>query len=214
MDEIWKPLILNEKKFDNYLVSNTGKVYNMKLKKELKHTYYRDFRVYHIQVDNKNYTVVLHRVVAELFVSKETGSKYVLFKDNNRENCNADNLYWSDYKVAKTDEERLQKIREKNKRNVVKRRQRIKERAVLYKGGACLICGYNRCVSALDFHHLNPNEKDFGISNMYTKNWESIKLELDKCVLLCANCHREIESNYLLLDLEQLEKSRILNIPQ
>lgn len=214
MEEIWKPLVLNNIVFENYLVSNKGKVYNKKLNKELKHTYFRDFKVYHISVNKKDYSIVLHRVVAELFVPKDTGSKYVLFKDNNKENCSADNLYWSDYKVSKNENERQEKIREKNKRNVIKRRQRIKNRAVEYKGNSCLICGYNRCIVALEFHHLNPNEKDFAIANMYTKNWEIIKSELDKCVLLCANCHREIESGFIFYDLEKLEKDRKNNIPR
>lgn len=214
MEEIWKPLILNNEVFDNYLVSNKGKIYNKKLNKELKYAYFRDFKVYHISVSSKNYSIVLHRIVAELFVPKITGSKYVLFKDGNRDNCSADNLYWSDYKIVKNEVEKLEKIREKNKRNVIKRRQRIKNRALDYKGNACLICGYNRCVAALEFHHLNPEEKDFGIAAMYTKNWENIRLELDKCVLLCSNCHREVESGFVSYDLFKLEAERKNNIPR
>ena len=71
-----------------------------------------------------------------------------------------------------------------------KRRRKIKLRAVEYKGGKCLKCGYNKCVSALDFHHLDPREKDFTISGN-TGKWENLKKELDKCVLLCKNCHAE-----------------------
>ena len=65
--------------------------------------------------------------------------------------------------------------------------------AVEYKGGKCESCGYNRNIAALEFHHLNPLEKDFNISNKgYTKSWENVKKEIDKCILVCANCHREI----------------------
>ena len=68
--------------------------------------------------------------------------------------------------------------------------------AVTYKGGKCEKCGYNKCIAALDFHHLNPLEKDFSIGNKgYTRSWENIKKEIDKCILVCANCHREIHSN-------------------
>jgi len=64
---------------------------------------------------------------------------------------------------------------------------------VLYKGGKCEICGYNKCLGALDFHHLNPNEKDFSISDSSKyHNLEEMKKEVDKCILVCANCHREI----------------------
>jgi hypothetical protein len=71
-----------------------------------------------------------------------------------------------------------------------KRRRTIKLKAVEYKGGNCQKCGYNKCVEALDFHHLNPREKDFTISGNAGK-WENIKNELDKCILLCKNCHAE-----------------------
>lgn len=64
-----------------------------------------------------------------------------------------------------------------------------KEYAVKYKGGGCSVCGYNKCISALEFHHSDPSQKDptwrIGWS------WERLKIEIDKCVLLCANCHRE-----------------------
>lgn len=79
---------------------------------------------------------------------------------------------------------------------VTERRRKLKEMAVTYKGGKCEKCGYNECIAALDFHHLNPLEKDFSIGNKgYTRSWENIKKEIDKCILVCANCHREIHSN-------------------
>ena len=63
---------------------------------------------------------------------------------------------------------------------------------VSYKGRKYEKCNYNKSISALEFHHLNPNQKEFTISHKrsYTFN-EDIKKELDKCTLLCANCHRE-----------------------
>lgn len=78
----------------------------------------------------------------------------------------------------------------KKRRN---KRQDIKEKAVELLGGQCSVCGYNRCISALDFHHLVSRQKDFSISRG-TLNFDKIKVELKKCVLVCANCHREIHS--------------------
>ena len=73
------------------------------------------------------------------------------------------------------------------------RRDKVKLMAIRYKGGKCEICGYDKCVGALEFHHKDPTTKDFGISSKgYTRSWELVKSELDKCVLVCANCHREI----------------------
>jgi hypothetical protein len=78
-------------------------------------------------------------------------------------------------------------------------RQRLqKTLAIQYKGGSCIICGYNKCNSALEFHHLDPKEKDFSLGEMKQKKFnDEIKKELDKCVLLCANCHREIHSKII-----------------
>lgn len=79
------------------------------------------------------------------------------------------------------------------KQAVAKRRKKIREMAIAYKGERCSICGYNKCLKALEFHHLDSKGKDFGISEKgYTRSWSQVKLELDKCILLCANCHREV----------------------
>lgn len=82
----------------------------------------------------------------------------------------------------------------KRKRNVnhfTNSRRRLKEKLVEYKGGKCEICGYNKCISALEFHHLDPLQKEFNINGDY-KSIERAKKEVDKCILVCANCHREI----------------------
>lgn len=68
----------------------------------------------------------------------------------------------------------------------------IKQWSLDYKGHKCEKCGYNKCDEALEFHHIEQSEKDFCISDRNIKlDWEEIKKELDKCILLCANCHRE-----------------------
>ena len=76
---------------------------------------------------------------------------------------------------------------------VKKRRAKLKELAVDHMGGSCQVCGYNKCITALEFHHLDPEHKEFGIAaNGNTNSLEKIKKELEKCILLCANCHREL----------------------
>ena len=83
---------------------------------------------------------------------------------------------------------------------VRERRKKVRVMAVAYKGGKCVRCGYDRCIEALEFHHTDPTEKDFGISNKgYTRSWKRIQEELDKCVMLCANCHREIHAQLAAL---------------
>ncbi|OGM92909.1 hypothetical protein A2333_01920 [Candidatus Wolfebacteria bacterium RIFOXYB2_FULL_49_7] len=76
---------------------------------------------------------------------------------------------------------------------VAKRRRKIKAMSIEYKGGKCQVCGYDKYPGALDLHHLG--DKLFGIgAKGYTRSWDKVKAELDKCVLVCANCHREIEA--------------------
>jgi len=74
--------------------------------------------------------------------------------------------------------------------SVAKRRRKLKLKAVEYLGGKCVRCGYDKYVGALDFHHLDPSKKEITISS-YSRGWKHIKAELDKCIILCANCHRE-----------------------
>ena len=76
---------------------------------------------------------------------------------------------------------------------VQRRRDNIKILAIEYKGSKCQICGYDKHIGALEFHHLEPSSKEFGIgAKGYTRSWDKVKNELDKCILLCANCHREL----------------------
>lgn len=72
--------------------------------------------------------------------------------------------------------------------------RKLKHTLVSYKGGKCESCGYNKCEGALQFHHKNPKEKDFTIANINFGgqfNLETLLREVDKCELLCANCHAE-----------------------
>lgn len=69
------------------------------------------------------------------------------------------------------------------------RRFRTKAAAIKLLGGKCQKCGWHGNQAALQFHHKNPDEKDFIIGNAANKNWEYIEEEVKKCILLCANCH-------------------------
>jgi hypothetical protein len=64
-----------------------------------------------------------------------------------------------------------------------------------YKGGACVLCGYSKCLRAMDFHHLDPSTKRFNIASSHNRSWEALRLELDKCMLICSNCHYELEAD-------------------
>lgn len=75
---------------------------------------------------------------------------------------------------------------------VKRRRRHLKMLAVARLGGRCQKCKYNRSMQALAFHHPDPCEKEFSISNYATRSWARIRVEVDKCVLLCANCHCEV----------------------
>jgi len=72
------------------------------------------------------------------------------------------------------------------------RRREIRQKAVEYLGGRCSECGYIKCIASLDFHHKNSLDKEFQLSDGNIRRWESIKKELDKCVLLCKCCHAEL----------------------
>ena len=72
-------------------------------------------------------------------------------------------------------------------------RRAMKKEAIKRMGGACIKCGYNKSIAALHFHHKNPSEKDFGLAqNGIVHPWESYWAEVQKCELLCANCHAEV----------------------
>lgn len=75
-----------------------------------------------------------------------------------------------------------------------------------HRGGKCIKCGYNKCLKALEFHHLDPTQKDFTISNDHFKLLEAVE-ESKKCILLCSNCHRELHDN--LWSIKELRKEEV-----
>jgi predicted HNH restriction endonuclease len=93
---------------------------------------------------------------------------------------------------------------------VAKRRRDLKLKAINLMGGACMLCGYSKHPGILDFHHIDPSTKLFGISSGgFSRSWASIEAEVQKCILVCANCHREIELGLVSLtdkDLQSVNK--------
>jgi hypothetical protein len=76
---------------------------------------------------------------------------------------------------------------------VTEARRNRKRKLVELAGGKCEICGYNKCVGALQFHHNNPKEKEFGIAaSGVTRSISEQMNEIKKCMLVCANCHAEL----------------------
>ena len=82
---------------------------------------------------------------------------------------------------------------------VSRRQQRVKRILVTEAGGQCVACGYDRCTATLHFHHVDPSAKSFAMSMASGKSLAAYREEAAKCVLLCANCHGEIEAGILEL---------------
>lgn len=83
---------------------------------------------------------------------------------------------------------------------VARRRRRVKRLLVDEAGGRCSVCGYDRCIAALEFHHLVPADKSFSLSHRgVTRSLAKARSEASKCALLCANCHAEVEAGLVTL---------------
>lgn len=90
-----------------------------------------------------------------------------------------------------------------NADGVLRRRRLVKQVLVAEFGGSCRLCGYGRSMQALQFHHLDPAQKEFNIAaNGHTVGIDRARREASKCVLLCANCHAEVEAGLIDLSLE------------
>ena len=96
----------------------------------------------------------------------------------------------------------VSEINPNNYKNQKLRGLKRKYEIILEKGGKCEMCGYNKNIAALEFHHINPEEKEFQIDIRHFSNTslDKLKEEINKCVLLCANCHREIHNPSLIMD--------------
>lgn len=108
--------------------------------------------------------------------------------------CRICNNQYNRIWMAKNKERRLKYSRRYVQNNLEKVRQRHQNRQRILnnlKINGCAICGYNKCPAALDFHHINPKDRKFSIKGTKLNNKDFIN-ELQKTVLLCSNCHREL----------------------
>lgn len=137
---------------------------------------------------NKHNTrnLIVVSVSDEFLLKKLNEPKFCLRCSQNKP---ADDFYKCRKKIDK-----LAYCKTCTKQETLERQRRFKQQCIDYKGGKCEICDYNRCIAALEFHHLNPESKDFLISGRYSLT-DKVKNELDKCQLCCAVCHREIHWN-------------------
>ena len=93
---------------------------------------------------------------------------------------------------------------------VSRRRRDVKATLVREAGGRCQICGYDRCVGALAFHHLDPRNKSFGMAaGGLARSLSKSREEVAKCVLLCSNCHAEVEAGISSLPLQSADRSPV-----
>ena len=84
-----------------------------------------------------------------------------------------------------------------NAEGVSRHRRSKKKWCVAYLGGECQRCGYSRCQEALEFHHRDKGDKEFQFARYQKASYEKLAKELDKCDLLCANCHREMHAQHI-----------------
>mgnify|MGYP003534316966 CR=1 FL=1 len=95
------------------------------------------------------------------------------------------------------------KVNPKEKKVKIKRDispEKVKDLVLSRKKCGCSICGYSKCIAALEFHHVNPSEKLFAISKAHSGySLEEILKELEKCILVCSNCHKEIHAGFIKL---------------
>lgn len=94
-----------------------------------------------------------------------------------------------------------QKYGQNSKKYQIKRRIYLKQKCIDILGGKCVICGYNKCHAAMDFHHINPLEKKRDMGRLIMKGYaeKTIFEELKKCILLCVRCHREFHAGIITL---------------
>ena len=91
---------------------------------------------------------------------------------------------------------------------VSNRRRKVKQILIDETGGRCVLCGYERCVAALHFHHVDPATKSFHLSMQgVSRSLKAARAEMAKCVLLCANCHAEVEQGRAVLPPETVRSA-------
>lgn len=115
--------------------------------------------------------------------SRMTSHPFCSYGCRNKYFCKENSFCWKG-----GEKESIKRGRLKDKERKLKR----KLKCIEILGGKCQRCGYDKCIDAFDFHHKNPMEKDDTIKNLWGKTWPVILKEIEKCILLCSNCHREL----------------------
>jgi DNA invertase Pin-like site-specific DNA recombinase len=189
--------------------------------------------IINLREDNKTYNEIISEVDISLDNLKRVCRVYGLTKPNNRKICdNTISNIREEYlklrslrKVAKkfkmnrgtvgkycSDLISTPKIvspeehKKKNIKYVNDFRVNRKKKLVEYKGGKCVGCGYSKSIRALHFHHIDPSTKEFNIGSS-NYNMDRMLIEVDKCILVCSNCHSEIHE-----ELEKYGESEIINL--
>jgi len=148
------------------------------------------------------------------FISAEEHKRKVAYKA--QQALKARERYWSDSKFRDDKKRKRREHYAKKKEEKLKKRQYQREWAHKYRAShltfrvlnriklqdGCAVCGYNEYHGALEFHHINPKTKSFQLSGirLAQHGWCKIIREMDKCVLLCSNCHKEVHNGRIELD--------------
>lgn len=148
----------------------------------------------YIKIDGKTRNLCRRKFCLECSPFKQHNtknlSKNIIIKCKKCNDTNRDNFY---FKKSGNPFSYCKKCVNKNS---IESQRKKKEFAVNLKGGKCQCCGYNKCITALEFHHLDPSKKDSSI-RFTTSSKEDILKELLVCILVCANCHREIHAGLI-----------------
>ena len=125
--------------------------------------------------------------------------------------CQSCNKTFSKLNAKKLCKDCSSKLTRKNAKQRAKTTKKadltLKQELVNKSGGKCIICGYNKFISALQFHHIDPHDKSATVATLSSKyklsptteNYTALLNELDKCILLCANCHAALHNGEITL---------------
>lgn len=152
----------------------------------------------HLVIDGKRRNLASRKYCIECSPFQKHNTK-VLEKekqDNNHQKCSKCKQVLPCSEFYKNSDQRLHtSCKQCSIKSATERFRVRKKEFIKLKGGKCIVCGYDRYDGALEFHHVDPTVKEFAIN----KGWRLEKnlQELDKCILLCSNCHRELHGNFI-----------------
>ena len=137
-----------------------------------------------------------HRNECRMCVSAYKKEYHKKYNDKNRDRRKKIYLDNKEEILKKNKAYRVANSEQLNKRRA-NRREKFNESVYDYYGGACAICGESeKFYEIYDGHHLNPHEKEVGISKLVTSDWDTVVIpELEKCVYLCSNCHKKLHNH-------------------